>query len=95
MTRARTHPGSVLRAELEARGMSTNRLALAVRVPTNRIAAILRGRRPVTAENAVRLGRFLGTGSTFWMNLLSAYDASVVESTRGCMIEDEVAPAVP
>ena len=94
MTRVKTHPGSVLRAELEARGMSANRLALAIRVPANRITAILRGRRAVTAETAVRLGRFLGTGPAFWMNLQSAYDVSVVENAKGRVIEDEVPAAV-
>ena len=94
MTRVKTHPGSVLRAELEARGMSANRLGLAIRVPANRIFAILRGQRAVTAETAVRLGRFLGTGPAFWMNLQSAYDVSVVESAKGRVIEDEVPAAV-
>lgn len=94
MTRVRTHPGHVLRAELETRGMSANRLALAIRVPANRITAILRGQRAVTAETAVRLGRFLGTGPAFWMNLQSAYDVSVVESAKGRVIEDEVPAAV-
>ena len=93
MTRLKTHPGRVLRAELEARGMSANRLALAIRVPANRITAILRGQRAVTAETAVRLGRFLGTGPAFWMNLQSAYDVSVVESAKGLVIEDEVPAA--
>lgn len=90
MTRLKTHPGSVLRAELEARGMSANRLALTIRVPANRITSILRGQRAVTAETAVRLGRFLGTGPAFWMNLQSAYDVSVVENTTGRVIEGEV-----
>ena len=93
MTRVKTHPGRVLRAELEARGMSANRLALAIRVPANRITAILRGQRAVTAETAVRLGRFLGTGPAFWMNLQSAYDVSVVESAKGRVIQDEVPTA--
>ena len=90
MTRLKTHPGSVLRAELEARGMSANRLALTIRVPANRITSILRGQRAVTAETAVRLGRFLGTGPELWMNLQSAYDVSVVENAKGRVIEDEV-----
>ncbi len=94
MSRVKTHPGRVLRAELESRGMSGNRLALALRVPANRITAILSGQRAVTAETAVRLGRFLGTGPAFWMNLQSAYDVSVVESTKGRVIEDEVPAAV-
>ena len=93
-TRVETHPGRVLRAELEARGMSANRLALAIRVPANRITAILRGERAVTAETAVRLGRYLGIGPAFWMNLQSAYDISVVESVKGRLIEGEVPAAV-
>lgn len=94
MTRVKTHPGRILRAELEARGMSANRLALALRVPANRITAILRGERAVTAETAVRLGRYLGTGPAFWMNLQSGYDISVVESVKGRVIEGEVPAAV-
>ena len=94
MTRVKTHPGRVLRAELEARGMSANRLALALRIPANRITAILRGERAVTAETAVRLGRYLGTGPAFWMNLQSSYDISVVKSVKGRVIEGEVPAAV-
>ena len=90
MARVKAHPGRMLRAELEARGMSANQLALAIRVPANRITAMLRGERAVTAETAVRLGRYLGTGPAFWMNLQSGYEISVVESVKGRMIEDEV-----
>ena len=91
MRRVRSHPGQLLRAELEAREMSANRLALELRVPANRITAILRGERSVTAETAIRLGRYLGTGAAFWMNLQSAHDISVIESERGQQIESEVA----
>jgi addiction module HigA family antidote len=73
--------------------MSANRLALAICVPANRLTAILRGERAVTAETAVRLGRYLGTGPAFWMNLQSGYDLSVVESAKGRVIEDEVPAA--
>ena len=90
MARVRTHPGRMLRAELDARDMSANQLALAIRVPANRITAILRGERAVRAETAVRFGRYPGTGPAFWMNLQSEYEISVVESTKGRMIEDEV-----
>jgi len=95
MPRVRTHPGRILAAELEARSMSANRLALAIRVPANRINAILRGGRAVTAETALRLGRYLGTGAAFWLNLQNAYDLSVVEDRKGRLIEDEVPAAVP
>ena len=93
MELARTHPGVLLRAELEARGMSAHRLALAVRVPANRITAILRGERAVTAETAVRLGRYLGTGPEFWMAMQSAYDIATVHREKGGVIENEVPAA--
>ena len=83
----------MLRAELEARNMSANRLALAIRVPANRITAILKGERSITAETAVRLGRYLGTGPDFWMNLQSAYDISLVENLKGALIKGEVPAA--
>ena len=90
MARVRTHPGSVLQEELRARDMSANQLALAIRVPSNRITAILRGDRAVSAETALRLGRYFGTGPEFWMNLQGRYDVSVVVSERGQLIEEEV-----
>ena len=93
MGRAKTHPGVLLRAELDARGMSAHRLALAVRVSANRITAILRGERAVTAETAVRLGRYLGTGPEFWMALQSAHDIAAVNREKGGVIENEVTAA--
>ncbi len=94
MARVRTHPGSVLNQELKARGLNANRLALAIRVPSNRITAIVRGERSITAETALRLGRYLGTGAEFWMNLQSKYDISVIESSKGALIQEEVRVAV-
>ena len=93
MGRARTHPGVMLRAELDARGMSAHRLALAIRVPANRITAILRGERAVTAETAVRLGRYLGTGPEFWMTMQAFYDIATVNREKGRVIENEVPAA--
>ena len=90
MARVRTHPGVVLREELRAREMSASQLALAIRVPANRITSILRGDRAISAETALRLGRYLGTGAEFWMNLQSRHDVSVVISERGELIEKEV-----
>ena len=90
MARVRMHPGNVLREELRARDMSANQLALAIRVPANRVTAILRGDRAVSAETALRLGRYFGTGPEFWMNLQSRYDVSVAVSERGQLIEQEV-----
>ena len=90
MTRVRSHPGRLLRAELDTRQISAHQLALTLRVPPNRISAILRGERSITAETALRLGRFLGTGPAFWMNLQTAYDVSVAEAELGELIEAEV-----
>ena len=73
--------------------MSANQLALALRVPANRITAILRGERRITAETAVRLGHCLGTGAALWMNLQSAHDVSAVEAAQGAKISREVLPA--
>ena len=93
MPRLRSHPGRVLKAELEARKLSANQLTLTIRVPANRITSILRGERAVTPETALRLGRFLGTGPAFWMNLQTAYDISVIEEKKGRAIEEEVPAA--
>jgi addiction module HigA family antidote len=93
MARVRNHPGALLRAELDERGITANQLALALRVPANRITGILRGERSVTAETAVRLGRYLGTGAEFWMNLQAVHDISVIEVEKGHAIAAEVPAA--
>jgi len=74
--------------------MSANQLALAIRVPANRITAILRGERSVSAETAVRLGRYLQTGAAFWMNLQTAHDISVIEAEKGQDIDAEITTAI-
>jgi len=90
MARIKKHPGELLRAELTERGISANQLALALRVPANRITGILRGERAVTAETAVRLGRYFETGAEFWMGVQAAYDISVIEAEMGREITKEV-----
>ncbi|HXT78806.1 MAG TPA: HigA family addiction module antitoxin [Acetobacteraceae bacterium] len=90
---APSHPGETLAAELHARGLTGNALALKLRVPANRITDILRGRRAITAETALRLGRYLGTGAKFWINRQANYDLAVAERDHGAAIEQEVDPA--
>ena len=63
------HPGRLLRRELEARALSANRLALDLGVPSGRITDILNGRRSITADTAVRLGRYFGHRAQFWLEL--------------------------
>jgi len=87
------HPGRLLRRELEARGLSANRLALALGVPSGRITDILNGRRSITADTAVRLGRYFGNEPRFWLDLQSQYDIALVEQERGTEITRRVHPA--
>jgi addiction module HigA family antidote len=70
MARPPVHPGERLADELEELGVSATALSRAVDVPTNRIAQIINGQRAITAETALRLGRWSGTSAGFWLNLL-------------------------
>ena len=87
------HPGRFLKRELEARGLSANRLALDLSVPSGRITDILNGRRSITADTAVRLGRYFGNRAQFWLDLQSQYDIAVIEAERGNEIAKRVCPA--
>ncbi len=69
-----SHPGRLLKRELEARRLSANRLALDLGVPSGRITDILNGRRSITADTALRLGRYFGNSPRFWLDLQSQYD---------------------
>jgi addiction module HigA family antidote len=87
------HPGRTLASELEARGLSANALALKLRVPGNRLTDIIRGGRGISAETALRLGRYFGTGAAFWMNLQSQYDLATAERAVGERINKEIEAA--
>jgi antitoxin HigA-1 len=87
------HPGRFLRRELEARALSANRLAIDLGVPSGRITDILGGRRSISADTAVRLGRYFGNSSQFWLDLQSQYDIAVIERDRGDEIAKRVRPA--
>jgi addiction module HigA family antidote len=77
MARIRTHPGEVLREEyLIPLGMSARALAQALGVPANRITEIMRRERDVSADTAIRLGRYFKTDPRFWLNLQAAHDLS-------------------
>jgi addiction module HigA family antidote len=81
MPRIRTHPGEVLREEfLIPLNMSARALADAIFVPGNRLTEILRGKRDISADTALRLGRYFGTTAQFWMNLQAAHDLSKAEA---------------
>ena len=81
------------RRELAARGLSANRLALELKVPSGRITDILNGKRGITPETALRLARFVGNSARFWLNLQTAYELALAERDIGPRIADEVNPA--
>ena len=83
MARLRTHPGEVLREEyLVPLGLSARALAKQLDVPPNRLTEIMRGTRDVTADTAIRLGRYFGTDPRFWLNLQAAHDLSKAEKNH-------------
>ena len=86
------HPGRLLKRELEARRLSANRLALDLAVPSGRITDILNGRRSITADTALRLGRYFGNSPRFWLDLQGQYDLAIVERERGAEISSQVHP---
>lgn len=90
MNRPPTHPGAILADELAERGLSANRLALDLGVPSGRITAILGGKRAVTPDTAIRLATYLGTSPQVWLNLQAKYDLAVTEREQGESIRAQV-----
>jgi antitoxin HigA-1 len=85
------HPGEILREEfLVPLGMSSHALALELKVPAPRINDIVRERRSITPDTALRLARYFGTTPQFWLNLQTSYDLKIVERQKGSKIELEV-----
>ena len=80
------HPGETLREDLDALGMSAAELARRIEVPVNRITEILNGRRAITGDTALRLGRFFGTSGEFWLNLQKLYELRLAERKNGAEI---------
>ena len=87
------HPGRLLKRELVARGLSANRLALDLGVPSGRITDILNARRSISADTAVRLGRYFGNLPQFWLDLQGQYDIARIEREKGKEISRRVRPA--
>src|SRR5208283_150181 len=74
------HPGQVLEDEIAARGLTAHALGLKLRVPANRITDIINGKRGVSPDTALRLGRCLGPGAAFWLSLRPTYDFALAEN---------------
>jgi addiction module HigA family antidote len=86
------HPGEQLQDELDEIGMSGAAFATAISVPTNRITEILRQKRGITADTALRLARYFGTTADYWMNRQKAYELRLAEQTIGTTINKTVKP---
>ena len=85
------HPGEILREEfLVPLGMSAHALAMELRVPAPRINDIVRERRAITPDTALRLSRYFGTTPQFWMNLQTSFDLKSAEIKVGAKIATEV-----
>ncbi len=88
------HPGEVLKELLTETGLTVHALALALRVPANRIRGIVKGRRGITGDTPLRLVRYFGTSAQMWMNLQAKYDLAIAEDAVAVRIQEEVRPRV-
>ena len=87
------HPGVILRSEfLAPMGISVYELARAIKVPRSRANDIVLGRRTITTDTALRLGRYFGTTPEFWINLQARHDLDVADRTARRKIEREITP---
>jgi len=87
------HPGEILLEDfLKPLGISANKLARELRVPSNRIVKIVNGERGITADTALRLARFFNMTPDFWMNLQSHYDLEKAQDEIAERIERDVRP---
>ena len=89
---APVHPGVYLEELLKEFSLSQYRLAHEIGVPAMRISHLVHGKRPVTAELALRLGRYFGQSSRYWLNLQSRYDMDMAEEELGERVVREVRP---
>ena len=83
MSRTPIHPGDHLADELQELGISARELARTIKVPTTRITDILRGRRGITGDTALRLGRYFDVSPDFWMNLQKLYELDLAREELG------------
>ena len=87
------HPGETLREDfLKPLGLTPHRLAMELLVPVTRLNDIVRGKRAITADTALRLSRFFGTTPQFWMSLQANYEIELAEDARGSEIAGRIRP---
>jgi antitoxin HigA-1 len=87
------HPGRLLRREMSVSDLSANRLAINLGVPSGRITDILNARHSITADTALRLGRYFGNSPQFWLDLQGQFEIAVAERENGEEIKKRVHPA--
>jgi addiction module HigA family antidote len=83
-------PGEILKDELDFLGYSASHFSKLIKVPTNRITAILNAQRSITADTALRFSEFFGTTPEFWMNLQTSYELKCISAKFGKQIKSEV-----
>lgn len=87
------HPGEILQMEfLEPMGVSQYRLAVDLKIPHSRVTAIVKGRRSITPDTALRLSRYFGTSAEFWIGLQQEFDLRKVRAESGKEIESQISP---
>ena len=86
------HPGEILKDELEALDMNPSSLSKLLMVPPNRIIDILKGKRSITPDTALRLSRFFGTTAEFWLNLQAAFDLKTMEKKSAKNVYNHIHP---
>jgi len=86
------HPGEILADELNELGLSARGLAERLKVPHNRISGILAGRRAISADTSLRLGRFFGMSEDFWLRLQTTYEIKRAKAEVGTQILDNIRP---
>ncbi len=87
MARTPIHPGVILKDELAEMGLNAAQLARYIHVPNNRLYQILDGRRAITADTALRLGKWFGMSAAFWLNLQKSYELRLAEKAIGKEIQ--------
>lgn len=92
MTRPAIHPGEILADEIQELGISAAELARRLHVPTNRITQILNGKRAISADTALRLGHWFGTGPELWLNLQKSYELRLAQQQIGDRIQKTIEP---
>jgi addiction module HigA family antidote len=87
------HPGEILREEfMVPLGLSMNRMAIDLRVPVTRIADIVKEKRGITADTALRFARYFKNSAAFWMNLQTRYDLEVAQDEIAAKVKRDVRP---